>query len=319
MKPKDQLGHEGKYPNTIVRTATILATVYIDGNYVRKFLLLAFNYFIFNNFPQDSDLDPLCVFDCDRRPDESGIVESIDHIPPTDRRYWLLTVVAGLFSPQDFPILEEKLAKLYRIAFLRQQAKHLGIANGNNSTMNQTTTDQVERKKRSVDEKIVIMPTATFNGSEKIQTRRFEINRNVYERQVLRMKRQRNTVKHESPPTPPPTPPPKSLRLPYEILFRSEDRNKSRKLKTKSNQNFMQKVIVTIHNLSHGDDEVIDTNKIDVPFDKSNQTEIIYSVIVGGKPVLASTAADDMRLVKMGEVVKIMENDIVLKAERKIV
>lgn len=181
--------------------------------------------------------------------------------------------------------------------------------------MNQTTTDQVERKKRSVDENIVIMPTATHNGSEKIRTRRFEINRNVYERQVLRMKRQRNTVKRESPPTPPP----KSLRLPYEILYRNDAKNQNRMLKTKSNQNFMQKVVVTIHNLSHGDDEVIDTNKIDVPFDKNNQTEIIYSVIVGGKPVLASTAAEDMRLVKMDEVVRIMENDIVLKAERKIV
>lgn len=79
----------------------------------------------------------------------------------------------------------------------------------------------------------------------------------------------------------------------------------------------MQKVTVMIHNLAHGDEESIDTNKIDVPFDKNNQTEIVYSVIVGGKPVLASTAADDMRLVKLEEVVRIMENDVVLKAERK--
>ena len=73
-----------------------------------------------------------------------------------------------------------------------------------------------------------------------------------------------------------------------------------------------------IHNLVHGDDDKdsVDTNKIDVSVDK-NQTEIIYSVIVGGKPVLASTAAEDMRLVKLDEVIKIMENDIVLKAERE--
>lgn len=37
IKPRDPTGHEGKYPNTIVRTATILATVYIDGNYVGLF------------------------------------------------------------------------------------------------------------------------------------------------------------------------------------------------------------------------------------------------------------------------------------------
>lgn len=72
---------------------------------------------------QDSDLDPLCVYDCDKKFGEDGVIESIDNISPTDRRYWLLTVVAGLFSPKDFPILEEKLAKLYRIAFLRQQYK----------------------------------------------------------------------------------------------------------------------------------------------------------------------------------------------------
>lgn len=36
VKPKDSLGHDIKYPNTIVRTATILATVYIDGNYVSR-------------------------------------------------------------------------------------------------------------------------------------------------------------------------------------------------------------------------------------------------------------------------------------------
>lgn len=33
-KPRDPSRNDGKYPNTIVRTATILATVYIDGNYV---------------------------------------------------------------------------------------------------------------------------------------------------------------------------------------------------------------------------------------------------------------------------------------------
>lgn len=250
------------------------------------------------------------MYDCDKRSGDSGVVESIDHIPPTDRRYWLLTVVAGLFSPQDFPILEEKLAKLYRIAFLRQQANHLGITNGNNSTANQTVPEHAERKKRRADDDIVISPTRTFNASEEIRTRRFEINRHVYERQVLRMKRQRNTVKRDSPS-------PTSKKAPYEIVFQNGDTNKSKKLK--SNQSFMQRVSVMIHHLQGDDDkDIIDTNKIDVPSDKSNQTEIIYSVCVGGKPVLASTAADDMRLVKLDEVVQIMENGIVLKAEREL-
>lgn len=197
---------------------------------------------------------------------------------------------------------------------MRQQAKHLGIAHGNNSTINQTTQDLLERKKRSVEGSISISPTSTLNGSEKIRTRRFEINQHVYERQVLRMKRQRNAVKREAPPTPPV----KTLKLPYEILFQNADKVKNKKLK--ANQNFMQKIHVVIHKLVHEDEDkdMIDANKIDVPIDR-NQTEIIYSVIVGGKPVLASTAADDMRLVKLDEVVKIMENDIVLKAERKFI
>lgn len=253
------------------------------------------------------------MYDCDKQ-DDRGVIESIDQIPPSDRRYWLLTVVAGLFSPEDFPILEEKLAKLYRIAFLRQQAKHLGISNGNHSTINTTIQEYVGRKKRSYEEKVLISPTKTFNVSEKVRTRRFEINRHVYERQVLRMKRQRNVVKREAP-----LPPlGKTMKLPYEIVFQSADKNKN--IKLKSNQSFRQKVSVIIHNVVHGeeDKDAIDTNKIDVPTDRSNQTEIIYSVIVGGKPVLASTAADDMRLVKLDEVVKIMENDIFLKAERKL-
>lgn len=68
---------------------------------------------------KETDFDPLCIFDCDKNNVGAGHVNSLDSIPPYDRRYWLLTVVAGMFGPQDFPILEEKLAKLYRIAFLR--------------------------------------------------------------------------------------------------------------------------------------------------------------------------------------------------------
>lgn len=50
IKPKDSSGHDVKYPNTIVRTATILATVYIDGNYVSDFVrfkMLSFNVYPF--------------------------------------------------------------------------------------------------------------------------------------------------------------------------------------------------------------------------------------------------------------------------------
>lgn len=117
-----------RYPSTIVKTATVLATVYVDGSM--------------------ENLDPLCTFDCNNYE-----FNNVETTIPTDRRYWLLTVVGGFFGPQDFPILEEKLAKLYRIAFTRQQAKHLGI-NGNNSTNGTTTTGvsggAIERIKRDI-------------------------------------------------------------------------------------------------------------------------------------------------------------------------
>lgn len=51
----------------------------------------------------------------------------------------------------------------------------------------------------------------------------------------------------------------------------------------------------------------------------SNQTEIIYTVFVGGKPVLATTAAQDMKLITQDEVAHVMENTVYTKAERKII
>jgi hypothetical protein len=217
-------------------------------------------------------LDALCVYDCDKKSDD-GVVDSLDNIPPSDRRYWLLTVVAGLFGPQDFPILEEKLAKLYRIAFLRQQAKHLGIATVKNFTSNET------------DESFSISPTRTFRGQEKIRTERFSINRHVYERQVLRMKRQRNEVKPETTTTP------KGFKSFLGVANKSP-RNRNKTLEP--SRNFLQKVSVMIHNVVHGDEEKdsIDSNKIDLAKDrdKNNQTEIVYSVIFDGKPILARTA-----------------------------
>lgn len=49
-----------------------------------------------------------------------------------------------------------------------------------------------------------------------------------------------------------------------------------------------------------------------------NQTEIIYSVFANDKPVLAVTAAEDMKLVSDIEVETILDKDVIMKAERKI-
>ena len=79
-----------------VKTATVVATVYVDGN------------------ADDDASDALCLTDCENDP---------RFVPtnqiPSDRRYWLLTVVSGYLSQRDFPILEQRLAKLYRMAFTR--------------------------------------------------------------------------------------------------------------------------------------------------------------------------------------------------------
>lgn len=180
----------------------------------------------------------------------------------------------------------------------------MGIAKGTNETI----SNQTKRKKRS---NVQILSTRAFNDSEVIRTRKFAINKHVYERQVLKMRQQKNHVQKRDSLTLTPI----TQKQSYEITF--NDRVKKIK---KAGQTVSLKV--RIHDLLRGDQDETrnnsntDTNKIDVPIEK-NQTEIIYSVIIGGKPVLASTAAEDMRLVENDEVVKILENDIFLKAERK--
>lgn len=65
------------------------------------------------NAKKDLESDPLCLHDCT----ESNTYAT--EYLPSDRRYWLLTVLAGYFSHEDLPIIEDKLAKLYRMAFSR--------------------------------------------------------------------------------------------------------------------------------------------------------------------------------------------------------
>lgn len=47
-----------------------------------------------------------------------------------------------------------------------------------------------------------------------------------------------------------------------------------------------------------------------------NQTEIIYTVFVNGLPVLASIAANDMKLMSDAEVANILDKPVFTKAER---
>lgn len=129
------------------------------------------------------------MYNCD-----NSNVEPIVKILPNDRRYWLLTVVAGFFGPQDFPILEDKLAKLYRLAFTRQQARHLGFVNGQNITNFEENDKNATRTKRDVAPlQLQIIPTRKYRKDE------IHLNQNVleYERHVLRHRKKR-IVKREA-------------------------------------------------------------------------------------------------------------------------
>uniref|UniRef100_A0A182QKE7 Uncharacterized protein n=1 Tax=Anopheles farauti TaxID=69004 RepID=A0A182QKE7_9DIPT len=127
--------------DAIIKTATVVATVYIDRN------------------SGPDGYDDLCIFDCPPATDRADELPSdeddygqaaVDSVTPTDRRFWLMTVIGGLYGRQDYPALEGKLAKLYRVAFARQQALHLGIngstnnqhTNGNNTLEQQTRIEE---------------------------------------------------------------------------------------------------------------------------------------------------------------------------------
>ena len=105
----------------------------------------------------------MCVFDCPEDDDEF-----VDNVTPTDRRFWLLTVIGGLYGPGDHPALENKLARLYRIAFTRQQALHLGISNSTIFESSMRNRDKRElryrrrRRRRSAD--VQINPTKTLQS-----------------------------------------------------------------------------------------------------------------------------------------------------------
>ncbi|ETN65903.1 hypothetical protein AND_002319 [Anopheles darlingi] len=128
--------------DAIIKTATVVATVYIDRNGGRD------------------GYDDLCIFDCppstghrdpDRSDDgddtfETDQAHGIDNVTPTDRRFWLMTVIGGLHGRHDYPMLETKLAKLYRVAFARQQALHLGINSSTSNGRQQQEHQQLEEE-----------------------------------------------------------------------------------------------------------------------------------------------------------------------------
>ncbi|XP_055624385.1 uncharacterized protein LOC129767467 isoform X2 [Toxorhynchites rutilus septentrionalis] len=327
--------------DAIIKTATVVATVYIDRS------------------NGDGVGGELCIFDCP----PSDVDETIDNVTPTDRRFWLMTVIGGLFGRKDYPELEEKLARLYRVAFTRQQALHLGI-NNNTLQMQSSPAEAAKRRAKRQARLGKAGPRVGYNeassrtmakassGKRRLEAegRNVLVNEQVYTYERYRRRHRKKVYKrdtHESVSVEN-TDSQKVLVVsetghaeierdePLEQLQRTPgDETAERDVTdgdgtTPLTRNYdkdayssRRKVRILIHNTTHlregdmdGDDDSGST-VADSPRSNQllNQTEIIYSVFVGGQPVLATTAAEDMKLMSQEEVEHVMETMVYLKAD----
>ncbi|XP_049290335.1 uncharacterized protein LOC125767607 isoform X2 [Anopheles funestus] len=395
--------------DAIIKTATVVATVYIDRN------------------GGPDGYDDLCIFDCpsvpgirgdetDQQPvDEDDYGHTVDNVTPTDRRFWLMTVIGGLYGRQDYPALEGKLAKLYRVAFARQQALHLGIngssnnQHNNNNTLEQQSMGESERtghrtKRRvlpygnsrqdeeglpSQQQKAAVgqKPELPSGGYSPHAGTRVLLNGNViaYERVERRRRKRRGRkilhkrdtgemvrlvqVDHGTGSDVLPVPPvvevigghnpqeqegsgtggvgsgsgngeesEEQLRTLHGTVDGGPDRTVVRRNHDKDAYSTgRRKVRILIHNTTHlreedrlsMDDDGRDNNRsksiragggggggsAGMTNHTLNQTEIIYSVFVGGLPVLATTAAEDMKLMSQDEMEHVLETMVYLKAD----
>ncbi|XP_021696548.1 uncharacterized protein LOC5566273 isoform X2 [Aedes aegypti] len=347
--------------DAIIKTATVVATVYIDRS---------------NN--GNGAGDELCIFDC---PPGGAVDETIDNVTPTDRRFWLMTVIGGLFGKKDYPELEGKLAKLYRVAFTRQQALHLGI---NNNTLHMQSSPALrgggDRKRRSIPSKGAqelrtsdrggkqhlegarrrTMVVGASSGKRKpLEGRNVLVNELVYKYERYRRKRRRKVHKRD---TDDGSGDGDGTRQPLVVVserghaetVQGDEMQQSQRASvlndgsasplarhydkeaysspvgtggsgsstsTSSSNYNKRQVRILIHNTTHlreGDsDEDLSMDGADSVRSNQllNQTEIIYSVFVGGQPVLATTAAEDMKLMSQEEAEHVMETLVYLKAD----
>ncbi|XP_023945337.2 uncharacterized protein LOC112051089 isoform X2 [Bicyclus anynana] len=297
----------------VVRTTTVLATVYLDS------------------YPPQAVTDKTsgeCVLNCEATPD------SLEPEIPEDRRYWLLTVIQG--STPDS--LQLRLARLYQKAFLRQQERHLGII--------KSLDAPTPRKKHDVHSFVINKD----NEFKEINTNTAKTPQKFYDNQTfislddLSVNNDKHRSQNASMNN--------SYLANIEMFSIDQDESPVDPIKIKSNK-VETWILVTPTVVVHKREveEVIESNKedlIDLPLEEevSNETllfkreiikpdqqppvqvhiqnitestegsvQIVYVVLVGGRAVPAAVAARDMRLVRDAEVAKELGAVVTTKAE----
>ncbi|XP_034663213.1 uncharacterized protein LOC117898128 isoform X2 [Drosophila subobscura] len=332
-----------KGKDVIVKTETVVATVYVDGN---------------------NEIDiPICL-DC--RPDDGGGTWDLGApgMPPlnyssTDRRYWLLTVVSGFYTAKDNPLLEEKLARLYRLAFTRQQTRHLGI-NGAQQIEGVLVAAPRERRKSSPLATSTTKPQPpTDSPSDEVEILDMAGDDEPYIKTVRAVgeRSEWSSDSEEEMDTETETPATSTSSstesvdysayvtlIPWELIQQNGKSEKLQEAKMEKQQQQQPqqavplyrdgRVRVVIHNLTQiseadvqnwstntNGDAMEHVNFVNLKFNDrpiANQTELIYTVLVNGRPVLATTAAKDMELVSEVEAVSTFGQAIYMKSEQAL-
>ncbi|XP_026839478.1 uncharacterized protein LOC6554474 isoform X3 [Drosophila erecta] len=360
-----------KGKETVFKTETVVATIYVDGN---------------------NEIDiPICL-DC--KPDDGGGTWDMGGpgMPPlnysaTDRRYWLLTVMSGFYTAKDNPTLEEKLARLYRLAFTsRQQTRHLGI---NGAQQIEGVNLPAPRERRKSLTPATRMETTTGSPADDVEILDMQDeDEEHYIKSVRRLGEDTEWASHSQeeqeqseeqlPMGVTPSTSTESIDygayvtlIPWELIQQNGKSEKLREmhetLLTKQppvqQQQEQQRgeeqpqtqthtqthpqslphsqpqplyrdehVRVVIHNLTqisesdvqkwstntNGFGTMGEHNYVNLKFNDrpiANQTELIYTVLVNGRPVLATTAAKDMELVSESEAVKTFGQAVYMKSE----
>ncbi|XP_016951244.1 uncharacterized protein LOC108025328 isoform X4 [Drosophila biarmipes] len=353
-----------KGKDTVFKTETVVATIYVDGN---------------------NEIDiPICL-DC--KPDDGGGTWDMGGpgMPPlnysaTDRRYWLLTVMSGFYTAKDNPSLEEKLARLYRLAFTRQQTRHLGI-NGAQQ-MGGANPPAAPRDRRKSLTPPTRPETTTGSPADDVEILDMQEDEEHYIKNVRRLGEDTewaSNSEEEDQQQQSEEPPPMGVTtststesmdygayvtlIPWELIQQNGKSEKLREVhealltkqppvqQQQQRQRGMEMgmepprsqpqtqslyrdehVRVVIHNLTqiseadvqkwstntNGFGAMEEHNYVNLKFNDrpiANQTELIYTVLVNGRPVLATTAAKDMELVSEFEAVKTFGQAVYMKSE----